>query len=68
MKGKIITINEACEQEAAVRSSREQASKIWEDDNSKQNIEHQKRDHLGRKKIKSFHYFPTIIMNRLYYA
>lgn len=34
MKGKIVTTKKAWEQEAAVSSSREQASKIWEDGNS----------------------------------
>lgn len=48
MKDKIITINKACEQEAAVSSSREEASKIWELQTG--TIEQQKTDRLGRKK------------------
>lgn len=34
MKGKIVTTKKAWEQEANASSSREQASKIWEDGNS----------------------------------
>lgn len=66
-KGKTITTKKACEQDAA-RSSREQASKIWEDGNIKQEIYSIKRGIVVEGKKKSFHYFPTTLMITLHHA
>lgn len=53
MEGKIVTTKKACEQEAAVSSSRGDTSKVWEDGNSKQEIQSIKRGIVleGKKKI-----------------
>lgn len=58
MKGKIVTTKKAWEQEAAVSSSREQASKIWEDGNSKQEIQSIKRGIVLEGKKNLFSIFP----------